>query len=37
MPQSVAENLVSGLLFTVLYFIYFSSLNMVFPDYVEHI
>ncbi|MAO66088.1 MAG: hypothetical protein CL666_13925 [Balneola sp.] len=28
---------ISGLLFTGLYFIYFTSLNIVFPDYVEHV
>jgi hypothetical protein len=28
---------VSGLLFTGLYFIYFTSLNLIFPDYVEHV
>ncbi|MCH2448542.1 MAG: lycopene cyclase domain-containing protein [Gracilimonas sp.] len=36
-PDLIRKIWISGLLFTGLYFIYFTSLNMVFPDYVEHV
>ncbi len=36
-PDLTQKIWISGLLFTGLYFIYFTSLNMIFPDYVEHV
>ena len=36
-PDLTRKIWISGLLFTGLYFIYFTSLNIIFPKYVEHV